>query len=354
MRILKDYPYVPYSNELTDRMLDTRRTTQPWNFVAFTSKAISEIGPSIRFYGGAAATSITPCAPSLGFDIYGNCEIIIGEWMNEENCPNAFDPFFVGKITKFVQENLPVLCLLYIGKLSTSDAMDYFTGKDAWEIMLTGIKDVPDDTYLWFQYANDPFELHKRAFDAGLYQKLCAEASVEAFTAKICPLLKSFSAQLFEVDIWSNEWYLTKYNGNAPRVTVPEDYAVIGDEAFMGHAELRQVRLHEGCFGIGERAFAGCANLVDINFPDTCDWIAEKAFAECINLRIASLPSQVWIGEGAFQYCTSLQELIVPEGVTEIEKDAFLGCTNLVILCKENSCAHMYAQENGIPYRLQA
>lgn len=40
MKILRDYPYVPYSNELTDRMVDTRRTMHPWNFVAFTSKAV--------------------------------------------------------------------------------------------------------------------------------------------------------------------------------------------------------------------------------------------------------------------------------------------------------------------------
>ena len=108
MKILRDYPYVPYSNELTDRMVDTRRTMHPWNFVAFTSKAVPEIGPSVRFYGGTAATGITPCAPSMAFDIYGNCEVIIGEWMNEENCPNAYDSFFVGKVVRFVQENTEV------------------------------------------------------------------------------------------------------------------------------------------------------------------------------------------------------------------------------------------------------
>ena len=351
MKILKDYPYVPYNNELTDRRMDTRRTIQPWNFVAFTSKNTQEVGPSVRFYGGTVATGITPCAPSLAFDIYGNCEVIIGEWMNEENCPNAFDSSFVGKITKFVQENLPLLCLVHLGKLSAADAMDYITGKDKWEIMLTGIKDIPDDLYLWLQYADNPFELHKRVFDANLYQKLCSEESVEVFSDKVCPLLKSFCTELFEVDMWSDEWYLVKYNGSAPWVTIPEDYAVIGEEAFLGHAEVRQVRLHNGCYGIDKRAFAGCANLVDINLPDNCDWIAERAFSECINLRVAALPPRVCIGEGAFQYCTSLQELTIPEGVTEIEQDAFLGCSNLVILCRENSCAHEYAQEYGIPFK---
>ena len=62
---------------------------------------------------------------------------------------------------------------------------------------------------------------------------------------------------------------------------------------------------------------------------------------------------EVIIGEGAFQYCTSLQVLEIPEGVAEIEENAFLGCTNLIILCKENSCAHYYAQEHGIRFELQ-
>jgi hypothetical protein len=353
MKILRDYPYVPYSNELTDRMVDTRRTMHPWNFVAFTSKAVPEIGPSVRFYGGTAATGITPCAPSMAFDIYGNCEVIIGEWMNEENCPNVYDSFFVGKVVRFVQENLPILYLVYLGSLPVANAMDYFTGKDEWTIMLTGIKDVSDDIYLWLQYAKNPLELHKRIFEAGLYQKLCLEESSETFSERICPLLKSFEAERYEADIWSDEWYLVKYNGNSPYVTIPEDFAVIGEAAFMGHGELRQVRLHNGCVGIDERSFAGCANLVTINFPEACDWIGRNAFAECINLQIASLPPRAWIGEGAFQYCTSLQVLEISEGVAEIEENAFLGCTNLIILCKENSCAHYYAQEHGIRFELQ-
>ncbi len=196
MKILKDYPYVVYGNRLTDRMVNAKSASQPWNFVAFTSGTIPQIGPSVRFYGGTATTGITPCAPSLAFDIYGYCEVMVADWMNEENCPNAFDPSFVGKITEFVQENLPVLCLVYAGKLSAADAMDYFTGRDPWEVMLTGLKDIPEDVYLWLQYATTPFELHKRAFDAGVYQKLWAEESAEAFSDKVCPALKSYWRRL--------------------------------------------------------------------------------------------------------------------------------------------------------------
>lgn len=353
MRILKNYPYIPYGMELTEKRTDARRTAQQWDFVAFTAKTVPELGQSLRFYGGTAATGITPCAPTMTFDIFGNCEVVIGEWMNEQNCPNAFDKSFLCKLTRFVQENLPILSLLYLGYLSCADAMDYFTGRDKWEIMLTGIKNVPDDTYLWLQYAEDPFDLHKRAFDAGLYQTLSPELVAEAFLEEICPALKSISKERFEVDIWSDEWYLNKYNGSAPWVTVPEDYAVIGDEAFMGHGELRQVRLLEGCFGIAPRAFAGCANLIEINIPESCDWIGKQAFAECTSLKSLVLPPRAWLEEGAFQYCTALQTIEIPEGVEMTEANIFLGCGNLVIRCKENSCAHRYAQEHGIRFELQ-
>ena len=231
--------------------------------------------------------------------------------------------------------------------------MDYFTGKDEWELMLTGINHIPDDTYLWLQYATNPYELHMRLCEAGIFETLCSELSADVFSNKLCTWLISFNTRLFEKEIWDDEWLLVKYSGNYPYVKVPEDFAEIGDEAFMGHAELREVRLPEGCYGIGERAFAGCANLVEINLPEKCDWVGAYSFSECRSLHLNVLPPLLWISEGAFQYCISLQNLEIPVGVTEIGKDAFRGCTNLVILCKENSCAHRYAQENGIPYKLQ-
>ena len=354
MKVLKDYPYVPFGYELTERMTDTRKTMQLWDFVAFSSKMLPEMGPTVRFYGGTTATGISACAPSLEFDIWGNCEVVIGEWMNEDNCPNAFDLTFVGKVIKFVQGNLPVLWLVLLGKLSAEDAMDYFTGKEKWGVLLSAIKDVSDDVYLYLQNAANPFELHRQAFCAGLYKNLCEGESDETFCKKVCMLLRSLDTEVFEMDWWVHEWHLVKYHGSAPWVTIPEYCSIIGNEAFMGNKEIKHVQLHKDCFGIGYRAFSGCGNLEEINFPQNLAWIDEDAFSECTSLRITSLPPCSTVGWGAFRYCTSLKELHIPESVTEIEEDAFLGCENLRIWCKENSCAHKYAKDHGIPFEVYA
>ena len=353
MKVMENYPYVPYHGEINQRLTDVRWASGTWDFVALTSKSVPEIGPSVRFYGGTTATEITPCAPSLGFDIYGNCEVIIGEWMDESNCPNAFDPVFVKKITAFVHKHLPLLILLYLGKLRLSDALDYICGKDSWEIMLSGISHIPDEEYLRLQNADNPFELHILAFETGLYSRLCTDVSVEQFRTSVSPRLRIFAEPIFE-DVWyCDEWMLTQYRGNARYVVIPENIVLIGEDVFAGHSEIEQVRFPSRCYGISDRAFSGCTNLQKLFLPDACDWIGPDAFAECTSLKTVIIPPKVIIGSGAFKYCIGLRGLDIPAGVSEIDEDAFLGCTNLIIQCKENSCAHIYAQEHGISYELQ-
>ena len=354
MKILKNYPYVPYPNELTDRLENTRQTRQPWNFIAITSKTISEIGPAIRFYGGAPTTGITPCAPSMGFDVFGNCEVVIGDWMNEDNCPNAFDPRFVATLTRFVQNNLPILCLLHLQKLTVSDVMDFFTGRDCWEVMLSGIRDIPEYDYLKLQYAATPYDLHRMAFEMGLYVKQWGGITMEEFTDSLCPRIQSAVEPIYE-ETWDNdEWMLIEYRGRARSVSIPEDVLLIGVDVFAGHTEIEQVRFPKACYGICERAFAGCINLQKVFLPDACDLIGMDAFAECRGLKQLILPPRGIIESGAFQNCSGLRIIDIQEGISEIGEDAFLGCNNLIIRCKENSCAHIYAQEHGILFELYA
>lgn len=58
------------------------------------------------------------------------------------------------------------------------------------------------------------------------------------------------------------------------------------------------------------------------------------------------------IGWWAFAHCNSLSSISIPESVTSIGFCAFNDCNNLTIYCKENSYAHQYAIDEGIPYQL--
>lgn len=352
MKQIENYPYLPYGSELTQQMENAKATGQPWDFIAFGPKKDPDLGPLVRFYGGAAATAITASAPSMTFDVFGNCEVLMGTWMNEENCPNAYDKMFVGKVRRFVQQLLPVLFLVYLGRLHAADVMDCLGRKTTWETMLSAITGLPEEDYLRLQYAEDSFVLHRLMFDIGLYQPWCEGLDAEAFNSALCSAVKGAVQEPFEVDWYMDEWMLVRYHGTANYVAIPENVLLIGPDAFAANRQLQIVRIPKNCCGIDECAFADCVNLQKVWLPDRCDLIGASAFAGCTSLRQVPLPPRGIIEDWAFHGCISLGEVDIPEGISEIGEDVFLDCPNVIIRCKENSVAHQYAQSNGITYEL--
>ena len=92
--------------------------------------------------------------------------------------------------------------------------------------------------------------------------------------------------------------------------------------------EIKTVVLKDGVTKIGDSAFSGCSSLSEITIPE----------------------GVTAIGASAFSGCSSLSEISIPESVTSIGANAFSGCSDLTIYCGENSHAHQYALENGLPY----
>ncbi len=94
------------------------------------------------------------------------------------------------------------------------------------------------------------------------------------------------------------------YDTYVPDFINGEEVAAIGESAFAGHTDIRNVNIAPGITSIGAFCFAGCGNLKKVTIPDS---------------------------------------------VTEIGENAFDGCDeDLVIICSEGSCAQQYAQANGI------
>ena len=113
-------------------------------FVYF-SECNSSHDPRVKFYGGTKDTSSTKNAPSLKFTEDGECEIELAPWMNEDNCPNAYDAKYVANIEKFVKKCLPILLLVWFGHLDEADALQYFQGNIPFTELLADIEyDIPD------------------------------------------------------------------------------------------------------------------------------------------------------------------------------------------------------------------
>lgn len=94
------------------------------------------------------------------------------------------------------------------------------------------------------------------------------------------------------------------YDTYVPNFINGEDVAALGESAFAGLTDIRNLNIAPGITSIGAFCFAGCGNLKKVTIPDS---------------------------------------------VTEIGENAFDGCDeDLVIICSEGSCARQYAQANGI------
>ena len=97
-------------------------------FIYF-SECNSSHSPRIKFYGGTKESSSTQNAPTLSFDIEGNCKLELADWMNKKNCPNAFDADYVSKVENFIQRVKPILLLVWFQHLDEGDALAYFHGQ---------------------------------------------------------------------------------------------------------------------------------------------------------------------------------------------------------------------------------
>ena len=157
--------------------------------------------------------------------------------------------------------------------------------------------------------------------------------------------------------------------------SIKEGTSVIADYAFEDLVQLTKVNIPDSVISIGKNAFSYCF-LVSVDIPDSVTSIGEKAFGVCTLLETITLSKNISkIEKMTFFACTELKSLIIPDSVTSIEERAFLACENLkeiyiptsvtniaenafdtcpklMIKCFEDSYAHRFAFENGIPYQL--
>jgi len=158
-------------------------------------------------------------------------------------------------------------------------------------------------------------------------------------------------------------------------ITVNQDIKHICGGAFSDNVYITNITIPNGVVSIGDIAFEYCT-VKNMVIPDSVTSIGEGAFRFCPYLKTVTLSKNITrIETDAFWGCNELESMVIPDGVTTIEYWAFCGCDNLesiyipssvsliredafeecpklTIKCYENSYAHQYAVENGIPYRL--
>lgn len=199
---------------------------------------------------------------------------------------------------------------------------------------------------------------------------------------------------IFEDGITTIPAYMcrTTYNDNGSdstanqieRVYLPESVNNIGNFAFYGCINIKEIELPKHLTSVGYYAFtgtgiakitipkdlkkcesgnggwrsgpfAGAIHLKEVIFEEGIETIPANIFASetrQINITQIVIPDGVKkIGSEAFYCCNNLTAILIPESVTEIAYSSFYKCDKLVIYGYEDSYAKTYADEYNIPFK---
>ena len=100
---------------------------------------------------------------------------------------------------------------------------------------------------------------------------------------------------------------------------IPVDEISVPPHEFAYCDELNSIVIPKGISVIGESAFEGCVNLRNLKMSDTMLWIGDEAFSGCESLAHIVLPRELHtIGWYAFSDCINLEDIEFPDGLAII------------------------------------
>ena len=172
----------------------------------------------------------------------------------------------------------------------------------------------------------------------GEYAALCSDGPME--NGGICgtdviwvfhengTLVISGTGEMSDFD--SSGYWMAPWNKVGPErihsVIIRDGITRIGNRAFWGCGNLKQVEIPQGVESLGISAFANCVSLESISLPETLRDISFAAFENCSSLKHIDMPGVTVIGIQTFYQCDSLTDLVLPAGITNVQRRAFLGC----------------------------
>ena len=144
----------------------------------------------------------------------------------------------------------------------------------------------------------------------------------------------------------------------AGKLVVPDDVAVVGQNAFNGCTLLTEVQLPVSLTKIDGATFRFCSSLAKINIPESVTYIGQRAFEGCSSLpEVLTIPKSVkYIGEYAFNGCTSLKFIYIEPDSVEIASAKIVFPYDAVLICpksrvnKDGETVSSTAVEHAIQY----
>lgn len=140
----------------------------------------------------------------------------------------------------------------------------------------------------------------------------------------------------FKLNSEKTGYIITSYNcAYVSNIIIPDEYkglpiVEIADEAFLNHAEIKNLTLPASLEKIGESSFNGCMGISKLIIPENVVEIGKSAFDGCSNIESLSLPVGLTsIGDAAFSDCYKLTSVELPFTLTSLGAGAFRRCVSL-------------------------
>ncbi|MHB9140699.1 MAG: leucine-rich repeat domain-containing protein [Paludibacter sp.] len=148
-------------------------------------------------------------------------------------------------------------------------------------------------------------------------------------------------------------------------LSIGENVSSIGDYAFIGSTNLKNIIVPNAVTSIGQSTFAGCSSVTGITLGSSVAQIGSGVFTGCsslLNINVdnanttySSINAVVFskdqltfiqyptgrsgeyeipdfvktIGTNAFMSCQGLQSIIIPQSITSVQSSAFANCSGL-------------------------
>ncbi|MGC7169753.1 leucine-rich repeat protein [Metamycoplasma hominis] len=126
----------------------------------------------------------------------------------------------------------------------------------------------------------------------------------------------------------NNKKILAYLDKKTTKVTIPNNVKEIGDSAFLGCKNLKEVILNEGLERIGAEAFQNLP-IELVYIPSSVKEIEYSSFSNCKNLKEVILNEGLEKIDADAFLNTNIESITIPGSVKEIGESAFYGCKNL-------------------------
>lgn len=123
---------------------------------------------------------------------------------------------------------------------------------------------------------------------------------------------------------------ISTYKSSTISVNIGDCVTNIEAYAFKNFDSLTSITIPNNVASLGTEAFAGCDSLSSANIGSGITYITGGLFNGCTNLTSVTLSDSVTsFNNYAFAGCYSLKSIIMPSGTTSITNAAFYKCTGL-------------------------